>query len=170
MPHLDEEAYLHERVNPQLDWLSQASTRNKRRFVRSRLSSIVLGALITVLSPYAGRSGPLQSWIPLILQLAGAGVAVSGSLLALNRHQENWVRYRSLDEALKREKMLFLTAAIPLYQGSDAFPHFVERAEAIMQEEQSNWFQLASSKEGDAQRQQTEAKASPAAIQASEAS
>lgn len=149
MPHLDEEAYLRERVNPQLVWLSRASARNKLSFVRSRLISILLGAVITVLSPYAGQSDVLRRWIPLILQVAGAGVAVSGSLLALNRNQENWVRYRSLEEALKREKMLFLTGTTDLYSGSDAFPHFVERAEAIMQKEQTSWFQLASNKDGE---------------------
>jgi len=149
MPHLDEEAYLRERVNPQLDWSSRASRRNKGGFVRSRLISILLGALITVLSPYAGQTDGLRRWIPLTLQLAGAGVAVSGSLLALNRNQENWVRYRSLEEALKREKMLFLTGSTELYSDSDAFSRFVERAEAIMQQEQSSWFQLASNKEGN---------------------
>jgi hypothetical protein len=71
-------------------------------------------------------------------------VAISGSLLALNRHQENWLRYRNLKENLEREKMLFLTGSTEAYAGPEAFPTFVRNAEAIMAEERANWTQQAS--------------------------
>lgn len=140
---IDADTYLNKRVDGQLAWLGQKSQANKRAFLRHRLISILLGALITILSPYAGQGGRWQAWVPFVLQLAGAGVAVSGALLALYRHQENWVRYRSLKEALEREKILFLTASLPAYSGPEAFHRFVRTVEDLMAEERQNWGRLA---------------------------
>lgn len=109
--------------------------------MRYRISGILLGALITVLAPYAGTRSAHSRWIPPILQVAGAGVAIAGSLLALNQHQENWLRYRLLNEALEREKMLYLTRSQDVYarDENEAFHEFVRRAEAIMAEERTAW-------------------------------
>jgi hypothetical protein len=140
---MDANAYLSDRVDQQLEWLGDSSRRSKRSYMRYRISSILLGALITILAPYAGSRHPWSSWIPLLLQLSGAGVAVSGSLLALNQHQENWLRYRQLKENLEREKLLYLTESQDEYAvgGTKAFHQFVRRAEAIMSEERTNWTQ-----------------------------
>ncbi|MEB3199214.1 MAG: DUF4231 domain-containing protein [Synechococcaceae cyanobacterium] len=146
---MDAQTYLAERVDRQLVWLSQASRDNKDAYRRCRLLSIGLGALIAVLSPYAGRPGPLQPWIPPLLQLCGAGVAIAGSLLVLNRHQENWLRYRSLKETLEREKMLFLTGSSEAYRQPDALQRFVRHAEAIMAEERDRWVQETNERDDD---------------------
>ena len=140
---MDANAYLSDRVDKQLDWLGKSSSRSKRSYMRYRICSILLGALITILAPYAGSRHPWSSWIPLLLQLSGAGVAVSGSLLALNQHQENWLRYRQLKENLEREKLLYLTESQAEYAegGAEAFHEFVRRAEAIMSEERASWAQ-----------------------------
>lgn len=136
---MDANTYLQQRVEEQLTWLTQASRRSKTAFLRYRLLGIVLGALIAILSPYAGQPGPWKEWIPPLLQLSGAGVALSGSLLALHRHQENWLRYRNLKENLEREKMLFLTGSTEAYRGEDAFHCFVRTVEGIMAEERVHW-------------------------------
>jgi len=138
---MDQESYLSQRVDDQLNWLSKASKASKKGFMRLRILEILLGTAITVFSPYAGRFG----WGPLAIAMAGGGIALSGSLLALNRNQENWVRYRSLNEALKREKLLFLTRATPAYQDDrQAFASFVIAVESLMSEERSGWARLIS--------------------------
>ncbi|MFN6340528.1 MAG: DUF4231 domain-containing protein [Cyanobacteriota bacterium] len=141
---MDPDTYLSERVDGQLAWLGSQSRMNKSAFMRNRLISILLGALITILSPYAGQEGPMKTWIPTALQLAGAGVAITGALLALHRHQENWLRYRTLKEALEREKMLYLTGSLPAYTGPEAFHQFVRRVEELMAEERVSWGRQAS--------------------------
>jgi hypothetical protein len=140
---MDPDTYLAERVDAQLQWLGANSRKSKQGFMRYRISGILLGALITVLAPYATSTHTWSKWLPLVLQLAGAGVAVSGSLLALNQHQENWLRYRLLKENLEREKLMYLTGSQAPYAGggTEAFHEFVRRAEAIMAEERSAWAQ-----------------------------
>jgi hypothetical protein len=138
--------YMVQRVDDQLAWLGKKSQRNKSAFLFHRVVGIGLGALITILSPYAGQPGALKTWIPPLLQISGAGVAIAGSLLALYQYQENWVRYRTLKEALLREKMLYLTGSSQAYSGPDGFQQFVRTAEDIMALERSNWSQQASDK------------------------
>lgn len=135
MPALDRDTYLSSRVDEQLTWLSRASKTNKSRFLRLRIFEILLGTSITIFSPYAAG----VSWGPLAIALAGGGIALSGSLLALNRNQENWVRYRSLAEALKREKYLFLTGSPPYDNEAKSFTSFVAATEALMIEERAGW-------------------------------
>ena len=138
---MNADTYLVDRIDEQLDWLSSSSKKNKQAYMRYRISGILLGALITVLAPYAGTQSAISRWVPPVLQIAGAGVAIVGSLLALNQHQENWLRYRLLKESLEREKMLYLTGSLEAYGsgGEDAFHEFVRRAEAIMAEERTAW-------------------------------
>jgi hypothetical protein len=135
---MDQDAYLKQRVDDQLQWLSHASKTNKRHFLAWRVLEILLGTSITILSPISGS----LPWAPLTIAVAGGGIAVSGALLALSRNQENWVRYRSLAEGLKREKYLFLTAAPPYEKADDAFPRFVLAAEDLMSEERGGWSRL----------------------------
>lgn len=52
---MEPETYLSERVDKQLSWLGSKSRASKAAFMRYRLIGILLGALITILSPYAGR-------------------------------------------------------------------------------------------------------------------
>lgn len=140
MPPLDQDKYLTSRVDDQLDWYSRTSTANKRGFLRLRIFEIALGTSITIFSPFAVDFRP---WGALAIAVAGGGIAVSGSLLALNRNQENWVRNRSLSEALKREKYLFLTRTPPYDDEEKAFTRFVMAAEALMADERAGWARQA---------------------------
>lgn len=137
---LDADAYLQDRLDQQLTWLSKASRANKRTFLQLRILEVLLGTGITIFSPFTARLG----WGPLAIALAGGGIALSGSLLALNRHQENWLRYRSLAEALKREKFLFLTGTLPYDDPSTAFPRLVTACESLLSAENSHWSQQMS--------------------------
>ncbi|MEN9542321.1 MAG: hypothetical protein RLZZ459_2412 [Cyanobacteriota bacterium] len=146
MALLDQDTYLTERVEGQLQWLGRASKTNKQGFLRLRMVEIVLGTAITVFSPYAVKF----EWGALAIALAGGGIAMASSVLALNRNQENWVRYRSLSEALKHEKYLYVTGTPPYDDPSKAFSGFVSTVEALMLEEQSGWAKLAAQDQGSA--------------------
>src|SRR5262249_10497946 len=91
--------YLSERVDDQIQWLSNKSGVNQRRFKRLRLTEIFLAAGIPVLAAYSDRSLAIR----LSVALAGALVAIIAGALALWRHQELWIQYRATGEALKRE-------------------------------------------------------------------
>ncbi|MFN7899627.1 MAG: DUF4231 domain-containing protein [Synechococcaceae cyanobacterium] len=129
------ETYLQERLEEQISWLSQASQSNKRAFLRLRLLQILLGTAITIFSPFSTRF----SWGALAVSLAGGAVAVAGSLMALQRHQENWLRYRSLAQALKHEKYLYLTDTPPYDAADSAFQRLVSTCEALMAAESNQW-------------------------------
>lgn len=142
---MDADVYLSQRLEPQLAWLGKASRANKAAYLRYRLLGIGLGALITILAPYAGDSPRWKgvAVVSLAIQLCGAGVAVCGALLALNQHQENWLRYRSLKEALEREKWLYSTGSGEGYGAPGGFQRFVRTSETLMGEERSIWMQQA---------------------------
>ena len=94
-------------------------------------------------------------------------------MLALNQHHENWLRYRSLKEALEREKWLYITGSSSAYSGSDSFRRFVINAEAMMSEERSVWLHQASDTEvksdaSEAASEQEEAPSAPAVAVQSE--
>ncbi len=108
------------------------------RWPLSRQLPVLLGIGITIFSPFAMQ----WDWRgALALSLAGGGIAVCGSLLALNHHQENWLRYRGLAEALKRQKYLFLTGTCPYDDASTAFPRLVSTCESLLSVENNQWSQ-----------------------------
>ena len=142
----DAKCYLQTRVNPQISWFNASSGKYKKGYMRYRVIALALSSLTTILPAYVNykdeanpQVSALASWIPLVVQLASASATISLALLSLNRSQENWVRYRSSAEALEREKLLFLTRATEVYASDQAFQNFVLQAEAIMQEERSQW-------------------------------
>src|SRR5207253_10785676 len=65
---------------------------------------------------------------------------IIASLLALLRLQEHWINYRATAEALKTEKFLFLTQTQP-YDTGDAFHFLVQRVEALLSKENTEWMQ-----------------------------
>jgi len=134
MAAINAETYLKDRLEEQLSWLSRASRANKRAFLRLRVLEILLGTGITIFSHFA-----TQPWGTLAIAVAGGLVAISGSLLALNRHQENWLRYRSLAEALEREKYLFLTESAPYDDPGTAFHRLVNTSETMLGAESALW-------------------------------
>ena len=134
------ETYLQERLEEQISWLGKTSQSNKQAFLRLRLLQILLGTAITIFSPFSTRF----CWGAVAVSMAGGGVAVAGSLLALNRHQENWLRYRGLAEALKHEKYLFLTGTPPYDATDSAFQLLVSTSEALMAAESSQWIRQMS--------------------------
>jgi hypothetical protein len=69
----------------------------------------------------------------------GVLIAVIESLQQLKQYHDNWINYRSTEEALKHEQYLYLARAGP-YRGVDSPQTLLaERVEAIVSQEEKGW-------------------------------
>src|SRR5262245_20196165 len=133
---ISQEDYIELRLNDQINWYDHKSRRNQCLFKCLRLAEIIAAATIPFLSGFAGNSFPIK----IAIGVLGVFVAVIASLLGLLHLQEHWIRYRATAESLKREKFLFLTQTEP-YDKGDAFHLLVQRVEALLSKENTEWLQ-----------------------------
>jgi hypothetical protein len=130
------EEYIEQRLADQIGWYDRKSTTNQRWFKRLRFAEIVAAATIPFLSGFADNSFPIK----IAIGALGVVVAVLASLLGLLHFQEHWIEYRAIVESLRREKFLFLTQTDP-YDKDDAFHLLVQRVEALLSKENTEWVQ-----------------------------
>ena len=133
---MNEQQYLDERVDDQIDWYSGKAAFNQRRFRRLQLVSIVAAAAIPFLTGYV--SGDWGLMFQVLVGALGVLVAVITGVLGLMKYQENWIAYRATAEALKSEKYRFLAGAPP-YDGASPFKTLVVRCETLLREENAGW-------------------------------
>lgn len=134
---MDEEKYFEERLDNQIQWYDKKSVQLQKSFKRLRTLEIVLAASIPFLVGYTEGH-------PAVLFAVGAiGVAVAclAAVLALQKYEELWTRYRSTCETLTRHKYLYVTQAPP-YESRPAFTKLVANVESLMAEERSDWLEL----------------------------
>jgi hypothetical protein len=131
---MEQEEYLKNRVDDQIDWYDRKSASNQWWFYRLRIVEIIAAAAVPLLAGYADFSVGIK----VLVGFLGGIVAVIAGVLALYQFQENWTTYRSVGESLKQEKHLFLTKTAP-YDGSNPFPLVVQRMESIMSKERTAW-------------------------------
>lgn len=130
------EEYIDQRLNDQISWYDRKSSMNQLWFKRLRFAEIVAAAIIPFLSGFAGDSLPMK----IAIGTLGVLVAVIASVLGLLHLQEHWISYRATAEALRTEKFLFLTQTAP-YDKEDAFHFLVQRVEALLSKENTEWLQ-----------------------------
>ena len=130
------EEYIEQRLSDQIGWYDRKSGTNQRWFKRLRFVEILAAATIPFLSGFAGN------WFPIKIAIGALGVfvAVIASLLGLLQLQVHWIEYRATAESLRREKFLFLTQTEP-YDKDDAFHLLVQRVEALLSKENTDWAQ-----------------------------
>jgi|SRR5215470_611845 len=133
---VNQDEYINNRVDNQIDWYDRKSIMNQRCFRWLRIVEIVAAASIPLLAGYADAVSELK----VIVGVLGLIIAVIAGILGLYQFQENWTGYRTTCEALKQEKYLFLTKTQP-YEQSDSFPLFVQRVENLISKEHSSWSQ-----------------------------
>ncbi|MEY4135237.1 MAG: hypothetical protein RL386_1587 [Bacteroidota bacterium] len=133
---MDQEKYFADRVDDQINWLNDKAGKYQARYKRLRVLQLLCSASIPFLvATISENTGPLK-WI-----VGGLGVivTVAEGLQALYKYHELWLQYRATCEALKREKMLFLTGS-GRYQGLDnAFAVFVAEVESLLSSENTQW-------------------------------
>ena len=143
---MNEEQFLKERVDGQINWYDKKSQFNQRWFKCLRVGEIVAAAAIPFLAGYMSNKTPA---IQIVVGFLGFIIAIIAGVVALCQFQENWVEYRTTCESLRHEKYLFLTQTEP-YNVDNPFPLFVQRVESLVSTENTKWSQLirAPKKEG----------------------
>lgn len=131
---MDEEEYLKDRLEDQIDWYSKKSQTNKKRFERLRLLEIVLATLI----PFLACIGDAYHVINIIIGGIGVVIAIAAGLSAINKYQENWIEYRTTAESLKHEKYLYKTKCEP-YDSDSSLQILVQNIENLISKENSKW-------------------------------
>lgn len=132
---MDEETYIKERLDNQIDWYDDKSKRSQSWFKRLRIIEIMAAAAIPFLAGYVSDSEPE---LKIVIGLLGVVIALVAGIISLNRFQEIWIEYRTTSETLKHHKFLFLTKAVP-YNDDDSFQVLVQTVEALISKENSNW-------------------------------
>jgi len=131
---MDEKQYFSQRLDDQIEWYSKESRYNQKMYKSLGLLQIISASLIPFLSGMSSMI-PYSEWLIGILGLIIA-VAVGSSVLY--KFHENWLAYRSTSEALKYEKILYLSKVSP-YEHDERFQTLVSRAENIMTNENQSW-------------------------------
>lgn len=132
---MDEEAYIKERLDDQIDWYNNKSKHSQNWFKTLRIVEIIAAATIPFLAGYASDSAPE---LMVVIGLLGVVIAFVAGIISLNKFQEIWIEYRTTSETLKHHKYLFLTKAVP-YDKDDSFQTLVQTVEALISKENSNW-------------------------------
>jgi len=132
---MDQEKYIKERLDDQIDWYSNKSKRSQTWFKSLRILEIVAAASIPFIAGYVSETTPL---LKVIVGLLGVVVAVIAGVISINKFQEIWTNYRTTSESLKHHKYLYLTQSNP-YAGEDSFKLLVETTESLISQENAGW-------------------------------
>jgi hypothetical protein len=122
------------RVEDQIEWFDKKSRRNFQWFRTLKTLTIILAALIPVVT---GSIDPHAS--SRIAGGLGALVAMMEGIQHLNQFHENWITYRYASETLQHEKYLYLASAGPYASASNSRTLFVERVESVIAQEHEKW-------------------------------
>ncbi|MEQ9366795.1 MAG: DUF4231 domain-containing protein [Leptospirales bacterium] len=139
---MNPEEYIKQRVDDQIDWHSKKSSSNRKTYQILTLLAIVAAASIPLLSAVTVLGAEPGVVAPIAAGGLGVLITILSGTLSLFRFHENWVEYRLIVEALKRERFLFLAGVEP-YQGPESFPDFVERVEALIAKTVVSWGRTA---------------------------
>lgn len=131
---MNEEEYIKNRLEDQIKWYSEKSGSCKNYFKRMRTVEIIAAAIIPFLAGF-GQSWPGSQ---VAIGCLGVLIAVLAAISTLNKFQENWISYRAMGEALKREKYLFRMKTAP-YDGDNAINRLVLKVESLIASENSHW-------------------------------
>ena len=134
---MDADEYLKERLEPEIAWYDKKSGENKARHNAFRITEIVCAAIIPLLAGYA-KDGAV--YFSVAIGVLGFLVAGCAGISALLNFQEQWIKYRTTAESLKKEKYFFQTRVEP-YDVDDPLRVLVQRVEALISQENTNWAQ-----------------------------
>lgn len=137
---MNQDEYIKERLQDQIDWYDTKSMDNQQTFKRIRKAEIFAAALVPFTSGLAASVQAISLASSIITGLLGVIITVMASILALGQHQEHWIEYRTTCESLKKEKFMFQSGVEP-YDGDDAFQLLVQRVEMLVSKENTNWAQ-----------------------------
>ncbi len=95
--------YIKSRLDDQIDWYSKKATTNKNRFHGFQILIIIVGAIIPLVNLI--DFAPVETRV--ISSILGVIIVGVSGILQLKKYHENWIMYRSTEEALKKEKYTY---------------------------------------------------------------
>ncbi len=136
------EEYVETRYKKQMEFYSNASAKNQKRYKLFQWILIILSALTPVLAALNGKkigdSQPIT--LDLVVIIISAVVAILTTGLKTFNYQELWIKYRSVYEKLKPEIYYYNFNAGPYAaEGIDKESLFVTRVEAMLDKEHTQW-------------------------------
>lgn len=132
---MNQEQYIQERLDDQIDWYDSKSVGNQQWFKGLQVFVIVASASIPFIIGYFGDESNAPKFV---IGVLGIAIAAITAVLGIYKFQENWLEYRTTCESLRHEKYLFLTGAAP-YNVEDPFHLLVDRVEGLISNENTNW-------------------------------
>lgn len=124
-------AYLQERVEQYKDWYDKKAVRFKAYYLNMRAVTVIGGALVPVL---VNLDIPFKNYLTTAISLV---VVILVSLESVYHYREQWKNYRTTEQFLSTERILFLTKEGPYkaLETRQAFLIFVERVEGAIASE-----------------------------------
>lgn len=136
--------YMSERVDGQIKWYSDKSSKAQQRYKCVQIIELALASLIPLLSGFIGQAW----WLAVPVGLFGAIIAVLEGVSKIYKFHENWIEYRATSELLKYEKNLFESGSHPYNENEETIENvFVRRVEMIISAENNKWKALNSQDE-----------------------
>ena len=140
--------YLKNRVEHQIESYAKLSSKNKSSHVRMKFISIIFSGLIPILATlpdhfffFHGSEEIMRDFSKVLIAKIGAIVTIITSLQGVYKFHENWIKYQTIEEQLKKAKQAYLNEVNP-YSANDPeinFKNFVENFEAIIANETVQW-------------------------------
>lgn len=131
---MDPDQYVDERVKQYQGWYDRKAVMMKRRYLQMRTVAVLAGAVVPVL---VNVSGDAARVVTTVLSLI---VVIIVSLESVFHYREQWKNYRSTEQYLGHEIVLFDTRTGPYadLEGRDAFTRFVDRVESAIAAENAS--------------------------------
>ncbi len=95
--------YVTQRLDEQALWHEQKATQYKQRYHILQIVIIVASSIIPIINLI--DFAPLS--VRVLSAILGSLIAATAGILQLKKYQEDWLLYRSIEMALRREKFLF---------------------------------------------------------------
>ena len=130
--------YVNTRLAEQLEWYSKKASQNKSRFHSLQIIIIIIGATI----PLVNLVDFAPTEIRVISAILGSVIVGISGILQLKKYHENWIMYRSTEEAIKKEKYTYEQNAGD-YSGlkeEEKKKRLVENVEAIISNQNVTFF------------------------------
>jgi hypothetical protein len=132
------EQYINDRLKQYQGWYDRKAVLCKARYLNMRKFSVVAGAIVPVL---INVDGVLMfrglSVIKVVVTVLSVLVVISVSLESVLHYREQWKNYRSTEQQLGHEHMMFMSG-IGKYKelpAKEAFALFVEKVEELIASE-----------------------------------
>ena len=146
---MDEADYIKNRLDDQCSYYESNSGKYKKRYQSMKVAEMVMAAAIPFLTGFfkMQKEGDFPV-MQFIVGLMGIAIALIGGSLVLFKYHEQWILYRKAAEDLNREKFYYQTKSGPYKSTDDAFRILVERVETILSNENQNWGEMNTKKDG----------------------